>query len=280
MTVKSNIEQKVIASIKTQQLTCGECVGFSNEVIKDKKLCSNAGIVVSGKPCKQFKPNTTELITLIEEGETFQALASLLKRIPDSKLRIVGATIMREHQTRLAGFHMGQKVYVRYRGMSRSNYMSNFMSAVILYADHEMLRVSSADGKCCMTFVGKATDAIYSKSAFDALRAKMVEADRYVDPDVRRLVAKRLRCEEEYELGIIESSDPGEIPTIDRVFKENKVAKKKPNDLVAIVNAIENGFSVKDSGGSSPSSKKKKKSKSALKNKRNNNGVYSIDVSH
>lgn len=182
---------------------------------------------------------------------------------------------MRENQTRIAGYHMGQKVYVRYRGQARANFVSNFMSAVILYADHEMLRVTSTDGKCCMTFSGTAREAIYSVKEYKALREKMVKQGRYVDPDTQRLVAKRLRCEEEYELGIIESADPGETPTIDRVFKENKVAKKRPNDLVAIVNAIESGFEVKSKG-------KKKTSSSTKSNKARvyNDSENGVDVNN
>ena len=268
MTVTRNIEIKVINSLKNQQITCGECVGFSKEILKDKKLCNGCGILPSSIPCKSFKPNTNELIPLIEEGDTFYALASFMRRIPTEKLRLIGATFMREHKTRSSGFYMGQKVYVRYRGQARSNYMSNFMSAFVLYADPEMIRIGSRTGKQHMTFTGSAQDAIFSNTDFKKMRENMIKSGRYVDPDVQHLISKRLRCEEEYELGIIESANPGDIPTIDRVFKENKVKKGKagPNDLVAIVNAIESGYEVK--------AKRGKNSKREL----NVGSEYSVDV--
>lgn len=249
-------------------MSCGECAGFCREIIKDKKLCNSVGIIASSKPCSQFKPNTHELIDLVEAGETFYMLAALMRRIPTEKLRLIGATFMREHKTRDTGYYMGQKVYVRYRGRASTDYLSNFMSAVVLYADADMVRIGSMSGKCHMTFTGKAQGAIYTTADFKKMRERMVKAGRYADPDVRALISKRLRCEEEYELGIIETSNPGEIPTIDRVFKENKVKKGKtgPNDLVAIVNAIESGFEVK--------AKRTKNSKKELKV----TGEYSVDV--
>jgi len=266
----------VKASLKSQQLTCGECVGFCTEILKDKKLCKGVGIIASDKPCKQFKPDSGKLSTLIDSKGTFGALAELMNCIPEDKLRLVGAAFMREHRTRLAGYNIGQRVYVRYRGMTKSNYLSNFMLAYILFADNDMIRVTSKDGKCCMTFCGNATDAIISYDAFQPLKEKMVKSVRYVDPNVQRLVSKRIRCEEEYELGVTDVIDRIEIVTIDRVFKESGIKKNKtnaPNDLVAIVNAIESGFDVK-----AVSKKKKQKSDTTLRKTAHEKGVYSIDV--
>lgn len=152
--VVRNVQKKVLAELKSQKPTCGDCVGFCKEILKDKKLCNSVGIITeSSKICNKFKPNTYDLIPLIEEGKTFEALRTLVRGIPDDKLRIVGAMFMREHLTRNSGYNMGQKVYVRYRGQANSNYLSNFFSAYILYADKDMIRVTSQDGKCFMTYV-------------------------------------------------------------------------------------------------------------------------------
>lgn len=71
-----------------------------------------------------------------------------------------------------------------------------------------------------------------------------------VDPDVQRLITKKLRAEEEYELNITSDSLNGQITTIDTVFKENKVRRKgkRTVDLVDLVNGMMHGHDVsKDS---------------------------------
>jgi hypothetical protein len=192
-----------------------------------------------------------------------------MKGIPDDKLRIVGALFMRERITRSANYFLGQKVYVRFRGQAKSNYLSNFMSAHVLYADENIIRVGSVDGKCSMTLEGSAKDAVFRYKEFQPLYDKMKARGRLVDPESQRLVSKRLRAIEEYELGLIDTGCLSEISTIDRVFKANKVKKTKAkspetNDLVSIVRIIEQGHSVK--------ARKKKPTKSK--------GTVVVDVSN
>src|SRR5690606_38683816 len=98
-----------------------------------------------------------------------------------------------------------------------------------------------------------------------------VKQGKYADPEVQRQVSKILRCVEEYELGLADVNDRGEIPTIDKVFKTNKIKKGKSgdmSDLVSIVNAIEQGFELK------PGRKSKRAS-----GKKTEGGVTEIDVS-
>lgn len=270
-TMQKNIEAKVVDSLKDQKPTCGDCVGFNCEIVRDKKLCSERGIISTQKPCRQFIPDTNSLSSLVEDEETFIALARIVNSIDESQLRKLGALIMREKQTRNAGYHMGEKVYVRYRGQARADYLSNFMTAYIMYADHNVIRVCSKNGKLTMTFSGRAQEALYSIETFEPIRQKMLKKHRYADPNVQRHVAKHLKTLEEYELGLSDKIDVGEIPTIDKVFKVNKVKKSKgtPNDLVGIVSAIESGYEV-----AKTATKKKKKSKSRVKG-----GVKEIDVS-
>lgn len=269
-TMQKNIEVKVIESLKNQHPTCGDCVGFNCEIVRDKKLCTERGVIETQKPCLQFVPNTNDLSSLVEDEDTFIALSRIVSAVDDNQLRKLGALIMREKQTRNAGYNMGQKVYVRYRGQARADYLSNFLTAYIMYADHDVIRVCSKNGKITMTFAGRARDAVYNDEAFEPIRQKMLKKQRYADPNVQKHIAKHLRTLEEYELGLSDKIDIGEIPTIDKVFKSNKVKKTKSahNDLISIVNAIESGYDV------ASTTKKKKKTKVKKKG-----GVSEIDVS-
>lgn len=270
--MKKSIEKKVVESLKNQKPTCGDCIGFNCEIVRDKSLCEKRGIIATSKPCKQFVPDTDAVRPLVEDEDTFIGLSRMVANVDDGQLRKLGALIMREKQTRAAGYHMGQKVYVRYRGLARANYLSNFMSAYIMYADRNVVKIASRNGKIGMTFAGRARDAVLSPEEFEPLRDKMIKRGKYADPEVQKQVSKHLRCLEEYELGLTDQIDKGEIPTIDKVFKSNKVKQKKgTNDLVSIVNAIESGYEI---AGESKKSKKKSKSKSKQKG-----GVTHIDVS-
>ena len=243
-------------------------------------MCESRGIVANQKPCRQFVPNTNNLGSLVEQEDTFIELARLIGQVNDNQLRHLGAVIMREKQTRNEGYQIGMKVYVRYRGLARANYVSNFMSAYVMYADRNTVRVTSRDGKIAMTFQGRARDAVMTPDDFEPIREKMIAKGRYADPETQKNVSKHLRCLEEYELGLTDEIDKGEIPTIDKVFKSNKIKKSKgASDLVSIVNAIESGFEI--GGGKKKSSTEKTKSKSSKKTSKSKvtTEITAIDVS-
>lgn len=224
------------------------------------------------KPCRQFVPDTNSLSSFVAEEETFIQLSEIMSVLDDGQLRKLGALMMREKQTRSAGYHMGQRVYVRYRGLARANYLSNFLIAYIMYADQDVVRVCSRDGKRTMTFAGRARDAVMSAEEFEPIRKRMIKNQRFADPDVQKQVSRHLRTLEEHELGLSDKIDYGEIPTIDKVFRANKVKRNKnvPNDLVGIVSAIEKGFEV-------PKTKVTKRKK--VKEKVGENGVKEYSVS-
>lgn len=245
-----NITKKVIATLKEQTPTCGECVGFKCEKRDSKKgLCVNEGVIESSPICASFVPNTNELADMVADGDTFMAISQLIHSLETNKLRLLGATIMGEKNTRAMGYHMGQKVYVRYMGRASANYIQNFMQAYIMYADREMIRVINRTGTISMTFAANGKKhTIYSTKEFEKMRQEMHAKGRFADPDVNRLEKKRLRCIEDYELGLSEI-DPSTIPTIDTVFKKAKPIKSSkkdsPKDLVALSRAIESGFDVR-----------------------------------
>lgn len=242
--VSKRVQKKVVSHLKGLAPTCGECVGFSTEVVRDKSICKGNDVLPTAKAnVACFVPNTNALRDLVGNEGAFMALAHLVSEVDDTELRTLGATIMAEKRTRKAGYQMGQKVYVRYRGLAKQNYLSNFMSAFIMYADRDMIRVTGRDGKACMTFVGKARSSVIRVEEFEPMRAQMRKKGRFTDPDVQRNISKMLRCQEEYELGIA-AEDYGEVPTIDQVFKTNKVSKRGSGvrDLVSLVADIERGF--------------------------------------
>jgi hypothetical protein len=242
--VTTNVQKKVRNSLVSQEAICGDCEGFKCEVIRGTKLCKDQDVFETSQPCPSFTSSVRSLRTDGDETifRSVLDLARLIRGLPDSKLRAVGVLLLNEASTRNAGYNMGQKVFVRYRGRLNANYLSNFMTAHIMSAKKDVVRLMSADGKICMTLKDAAISAVYTPEEFEPMRKQMVVRGRFADPDVQRAVQKSLRCAEEYELGLYDASSPETIPTVDTVFKTNKIRKSSRTgdaDLVAIVSAIE-----------------------------------------
>lgn len=182
-------------------------------------------------------------------SDSFEALVALIANIPTDALRSVSALLYNEKKTRNQGFRFGQKVYVRYRGAAGSNYMSNFMQAYVMGVFGDYIRVMSKDGKCVATFLLDNQDKqIFDYDTFDGMRKRMISKGRLVDPDATKVLTKRFRCVEEYELGMAKDSYSGMVTTIDTVFKESKIGRKRKGsttvDLVDIVDGMMNGHDV------------------------------------
>lgn len=244
MTTRSR--KQVKAGLKSLQPRCGECVGFKCEklIADNKQVCSKIDKTPTSQTCTHFIADTKPLHPLMKR-DAFDSLVSLFQEIPDDGLRAVASLLYNEKKTRKAGYHFGQKVYVRYRGAAGANYLSNFMIARIMSVGSEYIRLTSQDGKCNITFARKTNeDHILTVDEFNELRQKMVAKNRLVDPDTTRLLTKRLRCEEEYDLNMTNDSAGGQITTIDTVFKENKLPRRKQKktvDLVDLVNGMMEG---------------------------------------
>lgn len=215
--------------------------------MNDKENCLKQGMLATSAICNSFKPDINALFENIENLEPTLAFARVLSQVADSHLDLMAAVVQNEKRTRKAGLKFGQRVYVRYRGLASANYLSNFMSAFILDARKDYVRVMSRDGSITMSFdcqTGVKGPAVYSKHEFEPLRQQMKAKGNIVDPDMDSFAHKRVRSIELYELGLVDQSLQGEIPTIDTVFKENKVKVSKVNDLVALAKDIEKGFSA------------------------------------
>lgn len=278
MEMTNRTRRQVKASLKSQQPLCGDCVGLKCEklISDNKQVCSKLGKTATSKSCPYFIADTKPL-QVLQKRDAFDALVGLLKEIPKDGLRNVASLLYNEKKTRAAGYFFGQKVYVRYRGAANADYLSNFMIARVMSVNSEFIRLTSQDGKCNLTFMKKTCkDIILSVEEFDELRKKMVAKGRLVDPDVKKLIAKKYRAEEEYELNMSSESAGGQVTTIDSVFKENKLPRRKAKkavDLVDLVNGLMAGHTDVDKaskGYKRPSEKRSKTSGS---------GYERIDVS-
>ena len=239
-----------IQELKTK-IRCGQCSGLERDNLVNGSRCSEQGMLPTSKPCGSFRPDSFSVADEVQQNGALLALAHLISKIPSAKLDLVAAMIQNDKKTRKQKMCFGQRVYVRYRGLANANYMSNFMQAFILDAGKDYIRIMSRDGSCTLTYEndgnGLSGPAIYSKAAFDKLRAVMVEKGNEVDPDEERNQVKRLRAIEAYRMEMASDSADGQITTIDTVFEENDLPRGKSgvNDLVSIVREIEGGFDLK-----------------------------------
>lgn len=246
MTKRTLIATKT--ALKTLKPLCGDCEGFecSRLIEKQKGFCKDNGKTRVSKTCPQYQPNVAPMREFIGTSP-FDALVNIISSIPDNQLRVLGSLLYSENNTRRNNFQFGQKVYIRYRGLLGSNYVSNFMTAFVMSCQGDYIKVMSRDGRCTASFPLRNKNQIFTVERFEKLRVKMVEQGKLVDPDVHTMLNKRLRAEEDYELGMTDDSKNGHIVTIDTVFKENKIRKGKAGvtaDLVSIVKGIQSGHDM------------------------------------
>lgn len=278
MEMTNRTRRQVKASLKSQQPLCGDCVGLKCEklISDNKQVCSKLGKTATSKSCPHFIADSKPLQPILKR-DAFDTLSRLFQEIPKDALRTVASLLYNEKKTRAAGYFFGQKVYVRYRGAANADYLSNFMVARVMSVNSEFIRLTSQDGKCNLTFMRKTCkEIILSVDEFNELRKKMVAKGRLVDPDVKKLIAKKYRAEEEYELNMSSESAGGQVTTIDTVFKENKLPRRKAKGAVSLVDLVDGlmaGYTDVDKaskGYKRPSEKRSKTSGS---------GYERIDVS-
>lgn len=241
-------------------------MGLNKErLVNDKAPCCEHGMIATSAVCNSFKPDIPELLSKEGYIEPLLALSKLVSFVDSKDLDLLAAVIQNEKRTRRYGMKFGQRVYVRYRGLAGANYMSNFMSAFVLDARKNYVRVRSRDGSITMSFdcqTGLKGPAVYSREYFEPLLETMQKKGNIVDPDIRAFAQKRIKSIELYELGLAEQSLTGEIPTIDTVFKENKIRDKKFNDLTDIARDIDRGLNPGRTGTTSYRTKRKSKDES------------------
>ena len=243
-------KDKTKHALKNLKPRCGDCEGYCNSNLIEKQhgVCKNNGKTKLSKTCRHFQPNTIPLKDIT--GTTpFELITESVAQMSDAQIRSLATLLYLEGHNRRRSYSFGQKVFVRYRGRANSNYVSNFMSAYVMSTVNGYLKVMSEDGRCTASFLLSNENQIFTAEEYEVMRQRMVRLGRLVDPDVITLLNKVLQAEERYELGIAEESLAGNEPTIDQVFKANKIKRRKSvvTDLSDIVRDMQAGFEVPES---------------------------------
>ena len=246
--IQQGINNKVKAALREVSPTCGDCSGFNCEILIEgnKKTCSKLEKIKTSKPCTQFVPNVKN-VSEVPQSQ-LSALASLVNQFPAEATRALGILMFNDGKTRKQGMTFMQKVYVRYRGAANRNYISNFMSAYVLYATTKHYKLISEDGRCVLTYGEHCRPVIFTESEFAPLLDSMRKRGNMVDPDVEQLINRRFRAEEEHDLDIVDDSRAGEVATIDTVFAGNNIKKGRKKglpDLISLVADASEGYEVK-----------------------------------
>jgi hypothetical protein len=247
MSIQKGINSKVKMALKEVSPSCGDCSGFECEILIEgnKKVCAKLDKTKASKPCQQFIPNVKEVGNL--GAAKLEALADLVRDMPDNALRAMGILFFNEARTRKQKMTVMQKVFVRYRGAGNRNYISNFMQAFVLYANPKHYKLISADGRCVLTYGENCRPVIHTEEEFAVMHAAMLRKGALVDPDTETLITRRFRCEEEYDLNLVDCTPTGAVSTIDDVFAGNSIRKARkaglPNLIELVAEAAE-GYSV------------------------------------
>lgn len=243
------IKIKVLAE---EKLTCGECIGLTRErlITGDDTPCSKQGRFSYSDACEKFKPNSVALAESIEKnGSSLYELADILRGLSSEQLRVFAACMLNEHITRAQGYTFLQKIYVRFRGTLVSDYLSNFMTARILSADKDYVRVCSDDGKIVLTFENKgANKNVFTVQQFEVFKRQMEFKGRIVDPKLHNPTPKNVRpLEVPFELKLNTNGVMGFIDDIGSLAKRNKDKIRRDEStqvysLVDIARDIDRGY--------------------------------------
>ncbi len=240
-----------VTMLQGQNVTCGQCSGFRYDKLIGGKQQHGCEVALNKtedcEACSRFAPDVRQMEDFV--GSTgFEGLTNLVASIDGKSLKVLSALIRAEGTTRKHGFAFGQKVYVRYRGRANADYLSNFMSAYVLFVNKNYIRLMGKDARCVLTYTRDAMPTLYTPEAFESLRRQMEAKGRRVDPDVHTTTVKRLRHIEEIELDMTDDSKSGNVTTIDTVFRENshKRTKSEVYDLTQVVADLMQGYDIKD----------------------------------
>lgn len=194
--------------------------------------CNKQGKKPAHISCDKFTPNSFALADSVEKnGSSIFELADLLRSFGTEQLRTFAAVLLNENVTRKNGYTFLQKVYVRYRGTLARTYLSNFMTARILSADANYVRVCSDDGKIIMTFQNMGHEKnVYTVPQFEVLRRKLEFSGAYVDPKPEKFDKKVKPLEAGFDLKLNTNGVMGFIDDIGSVAKRNRDHLKKSED--------------------------------------------------
>lgn len=229
-----------------KNLNCGSCSGLIRERILEAR-CSELGRLPASKACGSHSPDVFSLVGDEDRITNLEDVSELMAQMSTNDLQILGALMLREKQTRKNGFQFRQKVYVRIRGASNSNYLSNFVIGYVLDVTKETIRVIGESGKTTISAINDPkSETVYTVERFNKLRQEMVAAGRRVDPDIAT-EQQRLEAKQKY----------ASIVPLDEAVEKGIVDKKRKaarDDLVSMVSRLGRGqLKRKDKETSGPS---------------------------
>lgn len=163
-------------------LNCGSCLFLEKERTFETP-CIAQGRLPTSKACGSYKPNAYLLVGNTLKNDRVEKLADAIHGMTATELQALGALMHAERTTRKYGWRFHQKVYVRIAGSSDRNYLNNFVSGRVLFADKETVRVIGENGKTCLTLINEKTGTtLYTVERFNEIRAQMLEANKRKDP--------------------------------------------------------------------------------------------------
>ena len=228
-------------------LVCGDCCGFKREklIANIDKPCSSLGKLEQGSVCPKFRPDVLEISRDLRKKGTLHALIDLTKQLSIKDLHLLAGALVTEERTRNNGAYIGMRVYVRMRGSEKTNYMSNFGTAIVLSADQDFVRLMSDDGAVSLTYDNKGFEgpALYSEIAFAPILKKMEANQSYLDPNFDKEY-KAARPEEPVALKKPNKKSKNVEPFESHLRGKPKRKKSRTEEvtLADIVAQIESGY--------------------------------------
>lgn len=228
----SNADDSSKKTILLKKLNCGSCEGLVRHAVLESR-CNEVGKLPVSKACGSHRPDVFTLASGDERADLLTPMAETMAQLSVNDLQILAALLLGEKVTRRFGFKFHQKVYVRVRGSTTANYLSNFAVGYILSADKDSVRVIGESGATSMTFINdKDSITLYTAPRFNALRRSMIDAGNYTDPALR-----------EYTL-IPKQRIDDSVKSFDDAVAEGIISKKKRSergDLVSLVSRLSKG---------------------------------------
>lgn len=220
-----------------KNLNCGSCSGLIRERVLESR-CNELGRLPTSKACGSHSPDVFSLVGDEERITNLEDVGEMMAQMSDNDLQILGSLMLREKQTRKNGFRFRQKVYIRIRGNSTANYLSNFVVGYVLDATKETVRVIGESGKTAISAINdKNSDTLYTVERFNKLRRQMLDEGKRLDPDLvtedARLAAKMQQ--QTYVMPLDQAVNDG---VIDRKEAKRKTPK---DDLVTLVQRMGRG---------------------------------------
>lgn len=239
-------------------LKCGDCSGLNRDALIRgiEAPCSEQGKLEASKACPKYRPSSTKIQEMA--GVDFHTLAGGLGELIGTSndpavFRALAGYMLAVEETIKSGFRFLQPIYVRYRGTATSNYFSNFMSAYVLSATKDEVRLISADPRTKKQFVmsypvkrderGRPVlsgASLYSPKEFEQLKVRMTERGNLVDPEIDRKTSASVKPVDGSDVGSMpKGSLDGLVVDMSQVAKKNKVKpkpkSKRKKDLVDLV---------------------------------------------